>query len=217
MQVWLAINNLLVDPACRSKLAHHFGSSCGTERLLRLRCAMTDLLLDQLPVLKDLRRVLDELAMGCALPVERTAASSLIIEQASPKRPLSKFNSIASFLWLAHVIRDLYVATLLWERLVFVHLQVPRMRCDLLHGQDWQAIAQEQKLTLFSQEANALTQQHMQSLLTNIDAMCDLHLDNTDDKVCLLVSERALLLQFALASTFHVLFNMSVCSFNAGK
>ena len=78
MQVWLALNNLLVDPVCRAKALQQ--SSHGVETLLRIRRHMNDVLLDQLPVLADLQRVLDELAMGCAgLP--HNSHTSLIIEQ----------------------------------------------------------------------------------------------------------------------------------------
>ncbi|EIE27455.1 hypothetical protein COCSUDRAFT_55461 [Coccomyxa subellipsoidea C-169] len=77
-QVWLALNNLLVDPGCREKALQQ--SSHGVESLQRLRRHMNEVLLDQLPVLADLQRVLDELAMGCSgLP--HNAHSSLIIEQ----------------------------------------------------------------------------------------------------------------------------------------
>lgn len=78
MQVWLALNNLLVDPGCRAKALQQ--SSHGVERLLCIRRHMNEVLLDQLPVLADLQRVLDELAMGCAgLP--HNSHTSLIIEQ----------------------------------------------------------------------------------------------------------------------------------------
>ena len=69
-----------MDPSCRAKVlqqgSHH------SESLLRLRRHMSEVLLDQLPVLADLKRVLEELALGCA-GVPYAANSTLIIEQVS--------------------------------------------------------------------------------------------------------------------------------------
>jgi hypothetical protein len=80
LQVWLALNNLLVEPESHAKLGQHF-EGARAERLLGVRERMTDILLDQVPILRDLRRVLDELAMGCARPLEGAVPTSLIIEQ----------------------------------------------------------------------------------------------------------------------------------------
>ncbi|BDA48751.1 Zinc finger MYND domain-containing protein 10 [Coccomyxa sp. Obi] len=77
-QVWLALSNLLVDPSCRAKVLQQ--GTHYSESLLRLRRHMNEILLDQLPVLADLQRVLDELALGCA-GVPYAANSTLIIEQ----------------------------------------------------------------------------------------------------------------------------------------
>ena len=78
MQVWLALNNFLVDPHCRAKytLAEY-----RKERLLRLRRFLNDLLLDQLPVLRDLQRMLDELALNVAPSTEGHTSGALVIEQ----------------------------------------------------------------------------------------------------------------------------------------
>lgn len=48
-QVWLALNNLVVEPGCRARV---LTNSHRCEALLRLRRHMTDPLLDQLPVLQ---------------------------------------------------------------------------------------------------------------------------------------------------------------------
>ncbi|GAB4819300.1 hypothetical protein N2152v2_006346 [Parachlorella kessleri] len=60
-QVWLALYNLVVDPGCRDKMGLT-ESRC--EALMKLKRHFSELLLDQLPVLKDLQRVIDELAFG---------------------------------------------------------------------------------------------------------------------------------------------------------
>ncbi|BBN15450.1 zinc finger MYND domain-containing protein 10 [Marchantia polymorpha subsp. ruderalis] len=60
VQLWLAINNLLVDLKCRNKYAY---DSYRRSQVLKLHKYVNDLLLDQLPVLKDLRWVLEELQL----------------------------------------------------------------------------------------------------------------------------------------------------------
>jgi zinc finger MYND domain-containing protein 10 len=77
MQVWLALNNLLGDPACRSK---YILDEFRKESVMRLRRFLNDVLLDQLPVLKDLQRVLDELAFNCRTPCKEYQAG-VVIEQ----------------------------------------------------------------------------------------------------------------------------------------
>eukprot|EP00873_Tetraselmis_striata_P028698 jgi/Tetstr1/448962/TSEL_036187.t1 len=60
-QVWLAINNLVVDPAFTEKYEFtQFRKDC----LHSLRRYMNELLFDQLPVLKDLQRAVDALTLG---------------------------------------------------------------------------------------------------------------------------------------------------------
>mmetsp|Transcript_11111 Transcript_11111/g.31439 ORF Transcript_11111/g.31439 Transcript_11111/m.31439 type:complete len:658 (-) Transcript_11111:1406-3379(-) len=60
-QVWLAINNLVVDPAFREKYEFN---DFRKDSLHSLRRYMNELLFDQLPVLKDLQRSVDELTLG---------------------------------------------------------------------------------------------------------------------------------------------------------
>jgi hypothetical protein len=50
--VWLALNSLLVEPRCRAKYAP---DEWRRERLLGLKRHLHELLLDQLPVLRDLQ------------------------------------------------------------------------------------------------------------------------------------------------------------------
>lgn len=59
--MWLAINNLVVDPAFTEKYEFtQFRKDC----LHSLRRYMNELLFDQLPVLKDLQRAVDALTLG---------------------------------------------------------------------------------------------------------------------------------------------------------
>ncbi|GFR49693.1 hypothetical protein Agub_g11843 [Astrephomene gubernaculifera] len=78
-QVWLAVTNLLVEPRCR---ARYTLDEYRRERILGLKRHLNEIMFDQLPVLKDLQRVLDELALG-VLPDQSSSGrlgSSLILE-----------------------------------------------------------------------------------------------------------------------------------------
>ncbi|KAL4451614.1 hypothetical protein ABPG75_007276 [Micractinium tetrahymenae] len=78
-QVWLALHNLLADSAARSKLDMTEGR---VEALLHLKRHLNELLLDQLPVLRNLQRVIDELAFGVNTAQAVAGPSSrLIVEQ----------------------------------------------------------------------------------------------------------------------------------------
>jgi hypothetical protein len=78
-QVWLALNNLLVEPCCCAKYEL---DDYRRNALLRLKRNLHEVLLDQLPVLREMQRVLDELALGVdrAAP-EQVKSSRLILEQ----------------------------------------------------------------------------------------------------------------------------------------
>jgi hypothetical protein len=80
-QVWLAIYNIVAGPESRAKA---LSSSARCNTVLRLRPLLTDILMDQLPLLRDLRRMLDELMLGCMGPARQDPAGScLILEQVS--------------------------------------------------------------------------------------------------------------------------------------
>ncbi len=86
-QVWLAIFHLLTSPQVRQR--YHF-NRFRKGQLLRLRKYLTEALLDQVPVLADIRRFLDELAI-LEVP-EPTAAGAggtpamLLVEQVAELR-----------------------------------------------------------------------------------------------------------------------------------
>lgn len=77
-QVWLLLNNLLVDPKARAK---YDMDEYRKEAVLRVRRYLNDILLDQLPILRDLQRVLDELTMGVSSQPDESQTTRLIIEQ----------------------------------------------------------------------------------------------------------------------------------------
>lgn len=78
MQAWLAVHNILMGPESRAK-ALASGAQCSAA--LRLRPLLTDMLMGQLPVLKDLCRVLDELMLGCTGAAEQPLGGCLLLEQ----------------------------------------------------------------------------------------------------------------------------------------
>ncbi|KAL6764744.1 hypothetical protein V8C86DRAFT_1823479, partial [Haematococcus lacustris] len=80
-QVWLALNNLIVEPQCRAKYA---ADEWRRERLGGLRRHMNELLFDQLPVLRDLQRVLDEMALGQGGPGAGAQRSAALVLEAVP-------------------------------------------------------------------------------------------------------------------------------------
>lgn len=79
MQVWLALTNLVVDPNFRAK---YNLNNFRKETLNRVRRFLNDLLIDQLPVLKDLQRVVDEVALNYRPNFDAYEDGALVIEQA---------------------------------------------------------------------------------------------------------------------------------------
>ncbi|KAL4856193.1 Zinc finger MYND domain-containing protein 10 [Chlorella vulgaris] len=78
-QVWLLLHNLLADGAARSKMDM---TDARCEGLLRLKRHFNEVLLDQLPPLRNLQRVIDELAFGVNNSQQSAATPSrLIVEQ----------------------------------------------------------------------------------------------------------------------------------------
>ncbi|PSC69454.1 Zinc finger MYND domain-containing 10 isoform B [Micractinium conductrix] len=78
-QVWLALHSLLADGEARSKMDLSEGRC---EALLRMKRHFNELLLDQLPVLRNLQRVIDELAFGVnTAQGVGSAPTRLIVEQ----------------------------------------------------------------------------------------------------------------------------------------
>ena len=78
LQVWLALHNLIVDPRCRAK--YDLGDY-RKDAILRLKRHMNEILFDQLPILKDLQRVLDEISLGMGAEDAEAQRSRLILEQ----------------------------------------------------------------------------------------------------------------------------------------
>ena len=75
-QLWLCVHNLLLTPQCRS--AYRF-DTLRQETVLQLRPRFTAALLDQLPVLTQLQRCVEELSI--VAPPPPTSASAAVIEQ----------------------------------------------------------------------------------------------------------------------------------------
>eukprot|EP00227_Mantoniella_beaufortii_P000577 CAMPEP_0197611384 /NCGR_PEP_ID=MMETSP1326-20131121/55248_1 /TAXON_ID=1155430 /ORGANISM="Genus nov. species nov., Strain RCC2288" /LENGTH=573 /DNA_ID=CAMNT_0043180021 /DNA_START=209 /DNA_END=1926 /DNA_ORIENTATION=- len=76
-QVWLAVNNLTVDAKCRAKYRYDDHRKGVMERLKRF---FNDVLFDQLPVLKDLQRVMDEIILMATPSSHEITQGRLILE-----------------------------------------------------------------------------------------------------------------------------------------
>eukprot|EP00892_Ulva_mutabilis_P008069 jgi/Ulvmu1/5634/UM023_0174.1 len=77
-QVWLALTNLVVDPSFRAKYRL---DNFRKDTLNRIRRFLNDLLIDQLPVLQDLQRVVDEVALNYRPNFDDYDDGALVIEQ----------------------------------------------------------------------------------------------------------------------------------------
>ncbi|CAM6128225.1 unnamed protein product [Calypogeia fissa] len=79
VQLWLAINNLLLDPKCRAKYVFN---DFRRSQVLKLGKHLNDMYLDQLPVLRDLKWALEELQLKI-VPTNQSdiTAGYLILEQ----------------------------------------------------------------------------------------------------------------------------------------
>lgn len=75
-QVWLLVNNMLLDPDCRRK---YEWSEHRKANVMQLSKYFNELLIDQLPVLSDLRRFVETL--GFSAPPQSSEARGVVIEQ----------------------------------------------------------------------------------------------------------------------------------------
>ena len=77
-QAWLALTNLVCDPKCRARYRYDDARKRSMERLKR---HFNDVLFDQLPVLQDLQRAVDEVLLMVTPSAHEVAAGRLILEQ----------------------------------------------------------------------------------------------------------------------------------------
>lgn len=94
VQVWLTLNNLVVDPHFRSKYKL---DGFRKDTVCRIRRFLNDLLIDQLPVLKDLQRVVDEISLNYTPDLNEFESGSLVIEQVTSPQ-LSYQNAVNNHL-----------------------------------------------------------------------------------------------------------------------
>ncbi|NWU91903.1 ZMY10 protein, partial [Upupa epops] len=93
-QVWLALLNLLLSPECQCK--YHF-DGFNKSQLLKLRAFLTDVIIDQLPVLVEMQRFLSHLAVTEPAPPKK----DLVLEQVPViwdhilKKNMGKWEAIA--------------------------------------------------------------------------------------------------------------------------
>ncbi|KAI5074219.1 hypothetical protein GOP47_0010180 [Adiantum capillus-veneris] len=77
-QVWLAIYNLIMEPACRSRFKY---DDFHKDQVLKLQKHLNELLVDQIPLLKDLQWALEEISLNVKPKDEDRKLGSLILEQ----------------------------------------------------------------------------------------------------------------------------------------
>ena len=77
-QVWLAIYNLVMTPCARAK---YDWNDRRKEMLTRTRRHFNEVLFDQLPLLQDLARLVEEIELGAANQQADSASSRLVMEQ----------------------------------------------------------------------------------------------------------------------------------------
>ncbi len=76
-QVWLALYNLIMEPECRKKYAY---TSSNKPTILKLKSLLTEALIDQIPMLVELQKFLEQLTV-VDLPATTDVTSSVLIEQ----------------------------------------------------------------------------------------------------------------------------------------
>ncbi|KAF8056136.1 Zmynd10 [Scenedesmus sp. PABB004] len=169
-QVWLSLVNLLVEPACRAK---YNPDEFRRGALLRLQRHLHELLLDQLPVLRQLASVLDELALGVApAAADGGGGGRLILEQV--RRARARRQPAAS--WPRARLRQLRHAP---RRVTAVHArrgrprrQVPTLRAALLAGKDWAGIAAAQAAAQFGPAAKRMGRERLAGLVQQFELLC---------------------------------------------
>lgn len=82
-QTWLALTNLVCDPKCRSRYKYDDARRRSMEKLKR---HFNDILFDQLPVLQDLQRCVDEVLLMVTPSSGEVTAGRLILEQVPETR-----------------------------------------------------------------------------------------------------------------------------------
>lgn len=165
---------------------------------MRLQRHLHELLLDQLPVLRQLARVLDEMSLGvdsaAAAGNGGAAASRLILEQvcacmhfgAAPSTPWHllmstkhafKVQAAAGAGQVVSCLRNAqnsrHSCTPIID-LVCAVAQVPVLRDSLLRGKDWRAIAAQQKQQQFGAAAKALAREQMESMMQSLELLCQI-------------------------------------------
>jgi zinc finger MYND domain-containing protein 10 len=77
-QIWLSVYNILTDKACGER---YYFSAQRKDNLLRARKYLNDVLLDQLPMLADIQRFMDEITIMKPPEASQSNMGSLIMEQ----------------------------------------------------------------------------------------------------------------------------------------
>ena len=66
-----------------------------------------------------------------------------------------------------------------------------------MNGHNWRALAEEQRDTFFGAEAGALSEKRMQSMLTTLEAICNMQPDEAADKARLTTISQRIFCHFS--------------------
>ncbi|KAH7445379.1 hypothetical protein KP509_01G005700 [Ceratopteris richardii] len=91
-QAWLTVYNVLMEPSSRSRFRY---DDFHKEQILKLQKHLNEFLIDQIPVLKDLKWALEELSLNINPNDNQSRLGSLILEQV----PAIRENLIAGHNW----------------------------------------------------------------------------------------------------------------------
>eukprot|EP00639_Heterosigma_akashiwo_P001681 CAMPEP_0194573106 /NCGR_PEP_ID=MMETSP0292-20121207/9436_1 /TAXON_ID=39354 /ORGANISM="Heterosigma akashiwo, Strain CCMP2393" /LENGTH=224 /DNA_ID=CAMNT_0039424253 /DNA_START=33 /DNA_END=708 /DNA_ORIENTATION=+ len=128
-QVWLAVYHLMCNGDCRRRYAFN---GFRKDQILRVRKYLNDFMLDQLPVLADVQRYMDELAL-MEVPEAAQQPSALLLEQ-MPELRLKKSKT--------YPVAD-------------IAMQMPELRLGIVKNVDWEALARRQKEEIFDRYTDA--------------------------------------------------------------
>ena len=176
MQAWLAAHNILMGRESRAK-ALASGMRC--DAALRLRPLLTDTLMDQLPVLRDLHRVLDELMLGYTGAAERPLGGCLLLEQVCLLPCLSCFRVPEALQAFVKVRADKNIPWPAPRQGPYDQctMQVPMLREAIVKGADWEATAQAQKEGAFGAHAAEHVGIRRRTLLSSLEALWAMETD----------------------------------------
>jgi len=148
-QVWLALNNVVVDERFRHR---YDWDDRRKETLQKAKRQMNEVLFDQLPPLKDLQRVIEEVALGLSQPKQDAG-----IAQAQRGGGAGGNSKVARGALILEV--------------------VPELRQALLRGRDWDEVARKMRSDVLAPDApgrQAYAKSRMDEMVKSFEYMMEM-------------------------------------------